>query len=191
MRNGFKIQFSGVATVLPSVWLVKGALAVGERVRKKTGFEDSAADLFVEIDFGLECVAEPLLGIEQADGFFEALADDADGAEGIGLDQRGEVADSHDFVIGKQDLGDGAGIDPADAEATGSVVEVEAIDVEDGLHGKKQGPRLAATAPRPFAEATRRDDGNNLVDGLTIVKTGRRGAVARRTKGGRRERSFC
>ena len=59
------------------------------------------------------------------------------------------------------------GVESLTWQATGSVVEVEAIDVEDGLHEKKQGPRLAATAPRPFAEATRRDDGNKLVDAAT------------------------
>jgi hypothetical protein len=37
---------------------------------------------------------------------------------------------------------------------------------------KKQGPRLAATAPRPFAEATGRDDVEKLRDELATFKKG-------------------
>ena len=45
--------------------------------------------------------------------------------------------------------------------------------VNPGFHEKKQGPRLAATAPRPFAEATRRDDVEKVVEATATAKTGK------------------
>ena len=47
---------------------------------------------------------------------------------------------------------------------------------------KKQGPRLAATAPRPFAEATRRDDMDRLVEELAVFKSAKCEARARRAE---------
>ena len=225
---------------------MKGALGVGERGRKLRCLEDAPSDLFVEIHFGLEGVAEALLGIDEANGFSKPLADDSNGFEevgvvgeddgalhgvvegvekqsdgevyigalflcledidlhwrgvqreerhlfhalqkcpqlnldfgqgaegaqvgvlargfvgvhGVGLDECGEIADSQNLMTREEGLGDCARVNPADAEsARGSVIEIESIDGEDGFHKKKQGPRLEATAPRPFAEATRRDD---------------------------------
>ena len=47
---------------------------------------------------------------------------------------------------------------------------------------KKQGPRLAATAPRPFAEATRRGDVDRLVEELAVFKSTKCEARARRAE---------
>jgi hypothetical protein len=64
---------------------MKGALGVGERVRKLRCLEDAPSDLFVEIHFWLEGVAEALLGIDEANGFSKPLADDSNGFEEVGV----------------------------------------------------------------------------------------------------------
>ena len=47
---------------------------------------------------------------------------------------------------------------------------------------KKQGPSLAATALRPFAEATRSDDVGKLLDGVGAFKPLKYDVLAGRTE---------
>lgn len=85
---------------------MKGALGVGERVRKLRCLEDAPSDLFVEIHFGLEGVAEALLGIDEANGFSKPLADDSNGFEEVGVVGEDDGA-LHGVVEGVEKQGDG------------------------------------------------------------------------------------
>jgi hypothetical protein len=58
----------------------------------------------------------------------------------------------------------------------------EGCAVNPGFHEKKQGSRLAATTLRLFAEATRRDDVDRLVEELAVFKSTKCEARARRAE---------
>jgi len=68
------------------------------------------------------------------------------GIDGIRLDRRGKITDRRDLMTGQKNFRQCLGIHPTDAESPASaVVEVEAINVEDGLHlmeGKSEGRTL-------------------------------------------------